>query len=123
MQLRKYLLLATSMAIVALAMTSNAFASSFSSVVVYGDSLSDNGNLAELFGTHFPNPPSYQDSFTNGPVAAAVLAGRLGLSTHQEQTAQRQQRFRSTRIEFQHVPVGLLSNAIFARSSQAFGEP
>jgi outer membrane lipase/esterase len=47
---------------------------------VFGDSLSDNGNLAEgLYGTNFPNPPSYHDSFTNGPVAAQLLATRLGL--------------------------------------------
>ena len=48
---------------------------------VFGDSLSDNGNLAEgLFQQNFPNPPSYHDSFTNGPVAAQILAGQLGLS-------------------------------------------
>ncbi|MEO8935689.1 MAG: SGNH/GDSL hydrolase family protein, partial [Burkholderiaceae bacterium] len=48
---------------------------------VFGDSLSDNGNLAEAFyRQNFPNPPSYHDSFTNGPVAAQVLASRLGLT-------------------------------------------
>ncbi len=47
---------------------------------VFGDSLSDNGNLAEAFyRVNFPNPPSYHDSFTNGPVAAQILASRLGL--------------------------------------------
>ncbi len=47
---------------------------------VFGDSLSDNGNLAEAFyKQNFPNPPSYHDSFTNGPVAAQLLANQLGV--------------------------------------------
>ena len=47
---------------------------------VFGDSLSDNGNLAEVFyRQNFPNPPSFHDSFTNGPVAAQVLATSLGV--------------------------------------------
>ncbi|MFC0385705.1 SGNH/GDSL hydrolase family protein [Muricoccus vinaceus] len=56
-------------------------ASPYTSVYVFGDSLSDNGNLAEVFyRQNLPHPPSYQNSFSNGPVAAQVLAGRLGLS-------------------------------------------
>ena len=52
----------------------------YSAEYVFGDSLSDNGNLAEgLYHTNFPNPPSYHDSFTNGPVAAQLLATQLGL--------------------------------------------
>lgn len=48
---------------------------------VFGDSLSDNGNLAEGAYQHsLPNPPSYHDSFTNGPVAAQILATQLGLT-------------------------------------------
>lgn len=49
---------------------------------VFGDSLSDNGNLAGILRAHtnFPNPPSYHDSFTNGPVAAQLLAGSIGLT-------------------------------------------
>ena len=48
---------------------------------MFGDSLSDNGNLAELLRTgNFPDPPSFDDSFTNGPVAVASLAQHLGLS-------------------------------------------
>jgi outer membrane lipase/esterase len=45
---------------------------------VFGDSLSDNGNLFEALGYTFPNPPSYHDSFTNGPVAVQLLAQSLG---------------------------------------------
>jgi phospholipase/lecithinase/hemolysin len=77
MQFRKYVLFATSMAIAPMAMTSNAFASSFSSVVVYGDSLSDNGNLFSLIG--YPPPPYYNGRFSNGPVAAEQLATALGV--------------------------------------------
>lgn len=50
-----------------------------SALYVFGDSLSDRGNLAELLGA-FPSPPSYHDSFTNGNVAVQVLAQRVGLS-------------------------------------------
>ncbi len=65
----------------AIAVVTGAHAGPYSAEYVFGDSLSDNGNLAEaLYRQNFPNPPSYHDSFTNGPVAAEVLAGRLGLS-------------------------------------------
>jgi cholinesterase len=77
MQLRKYVLFAVSMAIVTLALTASAFASSFSSLVVYGDSLSDNGNLYSLIG--YPPAPYYDGRFSNGPVAAEQLATDLGV--------------------------------------------
>ena len=48
---------------------------------VFGDSLSDNGNAAELEGAAYPDPPSYHNSYTNGPVAVADLAKSLGLPT------------------------------------------
>ena len=51
-----------------------------SAVYVFGDSLSDTGNLAEkVYKTNFLNPPSYHNSFTNGKVAAQVLAEAYGL--------------------------------------------
>ena len=65
---------------------SAAAAAGFSSEYVFGDSLSDRGNVAELFNVaglwsgNFPNPPSYHDSFTNGPVAVEGLAKSLGLN-------------------------------------------
>ena len=65
----------------ALTVSTAAHAGPYTNMYVFGDSLSDNGNLAEAFyRQNFPNPPSYHDSFTNGPVAAEVLAGRLGLT-------------------------------------------
>ena len=60
---------------------STARAANFSAEYVFGDSLSDNGNLAGLVGA-FPNPPSFDNSFTNGPVAVQLLAQSLGLSAN-----------------------------------------
>ncbi len=74
MQLRKRVVL---VALVAGVVSSSALASSFSSVVVYGDSLSDNGNLYSLIG--YPPPPYYDGRFSNGPVAAEQLATNLGV--------------------------------------------
>jgi phospholipase/lecithinase/hemolysin len=70
---------------------SAAYAADFSAEYVFGDSLSDRGNVAELenvinFAEHgfflgnFPDPPSNHDSFTNGPVAVQLLAQSLGLN-------------------------------------------
>ena len=50
-----------------------------SNAFVFGDSLSDTGTLAEALGHNAPNPPSFHDSFTNGPVAAELLAKHCGL--------------------------------------------
>jgi outer membrane lipase/esterase len=55
-------------------------AADFSAEYVFGDSLSDNGNLAAGLHTTFPNPPSFNNSFTNGPVAVQLLAESLGPS-------------------------------------------
>ena len=62
-----------------LAASGPAGAAPFSAEVVFGDSLSDNGNLADALSHSFPTPPFYNNSFTNGPVAVQVLAQRLGL--------------------------------------------
>jgi phospholipase/lecithinase/hemolysin len=61
---------------------SAASAADFSAEYVFGDSLSDNGNLAAALGTNFPNPPSFDNSFTNGKVAVQLLAESLGLSAN-----------------------------------------
>ncbi|MDT7934027.1 MAG: SGNH/GDSL hydrolase family protein [Sphingomonadaceae bacterium] len=59
--------------------TVQANAAAYSAVYVFGDSLSDNGNLAEvLFRSNLPNPPSFDNAFTNGPTAAAALTSYLG---------------------------------------------
>jgi len=74
---------------VMLAVSVPAVAAPYSNIFVFGDSLSDRGNLAEtgflqkLAGlpvTNYPDPPSNHDSFTNGPVAVQVLAQSYGLT-------------------------------------------
>ncbi|HEY0421164.1 MAG TPA: SGNH/GDSL hydrolase family protein, partial [Acetobacteraceae bacterium] len=61
----------------------------YDALYVFGDSLSDRGNLAETGALqlraglpirNYPNPPSFHDSFTNGDVAVQVLARSLGLN-------------------------------------------
>ena len=52
-------------------------ADSYSRLYIFGDSLSDTGNLASLIGA-FP-PPYYMNRVSNGPVAMDVLAQKLGL--------------------------------------------
>ena len=52
-------------------------ASSYSGVVVYGDSLSDNGNLFMLAG--YPGAPYYDGRRSDGPVAVEYLAQALGV--------------------------------------------
>ncbi len=50
-------------------------ASAYSNVYVFGDSLSDNGNLNALAPEQ-----TYGERFTNGPVAVEIVAGALGLT-------------------------------------------
>jgi phospholipase/lecithinase/hemolysin len=69
----------------ALLAASAARSADFSAEYVFGDSLSDNGNLAEIgpsIEVPFANPPSVNGSFTNGPVAVQLLAESLGLSAN-----------------------------------------
>jgi phospholipase/lecithinase/hemolysin len=51
----------------------------FTSVVVYGDSLSDNGNLFAASGGTIPGPPYFDGRRSNGPVAVEQLATTLGV--------------------------------------------
>lgn len=52
---------------------------SFSRLYVFGDSLSDTGNLGSVVGP-LP-PPFFMNRISNGPVAIETLAARLGLTT------------------------------------------
>jgi cholinesterase len=58
-------------------LSGTAWAGPFSSVIVYGDSLSDNGNLFALTG--FPPAPYFEGRRSNGPVAVENLASDLGV--------------------------------------------
>jgi phospholipase/lecithinase/hemolysin len=62
--------------LVFLSLSGVAQAGTFSSVVVYGDSLSDNGNLFAATGQ--PGVPYYQGRRSDGPVAVEQLAAVLG---------------------------------------------
>ncbi|MBB3694917.1 SGNH/GDSL hydrolase family protein [Sphingomonas sp. BK580] len=64
---------------VALIAAPTASAGEYSAMYVFGDSLSDRGNLAEAFGARWIDPPSFHYSFTDGPVAVSVLASKLDL--------------------------------------------
>lgn len=58
-----------------------AMAASFDGLYVFGDSLSDDGNLYKATGDSTPeNPPYYQGRFSNGPVWVEYLATDLGLT-------------------------------------------
>jgi phospholipase/lecithinase/hemolysin len=56
-------------------------AAPFSSLVVFGDSLSDNGNFFQATGGAFPQAANYANGrFSNGSVAVEYLAQGLGVS-------------------------------------------
>ena len=56
-----------------------ASAASYSSIYVFGDSLSDPGNIPFASGYKFPPAPYSGTRFSNGPVAVQYLAPLLGL--------------------------------------------
>jgi len=70
--------LTVSLAIFAL-FTSTSVSAAISEIVVFGDSLSDGGNLFNLTVGAYPPAPLYDQRFSNGPVAVEYLAGSLGL--------------------------------------------
>lgn len=75
-------------AAIAASWAATANAGVFDSLVVFGDSLSDNGNAGALTANYFPpsvNPPGvyyYPGRFSNGPVAAEYMATALGATLH-----------------------------------------
>ena len=78
MQSRKAAYFVVLVAATLLAMTSLASAGPFSSVFVYGDSLSDTGNIYAVTGGAIPlSPPYYNGRFSNGLLAPEYLAAAL----------------------------------------------
>lgn len=73
---RRFLLAATTA--VALASASFGASAGYTSITVFGDSLSDGGNDFLYTGGGFP-PAPYAQRFSNGPTAVEVLAVQLGL--------------------------------------------
>jgi phospholipase/lecithinase/hemolysin len=77
MRTHRFFALALILAILPLMLTSLANAGVYSDVVVYGDSLSDNGNLFAFDGGTYPPPPYWMGRMSNGPVAVEDLAHNL----------------------------------------------
>lgn len=72
--------------LVAASLSTTVGASSFTQLVVFGDSLSDAGNAFAMTGEpqiagypRFPPSPPYAGTFSNGPTAAQYLAARYGV--------------------------------------------
>ena len=64
--------------------TVGAHAASFSGMVVFGDSLSDSGNLFTFTGEAVPaSPPYFEGRFSNGPVWVEDLLDRLNAGPDQ----------------------------------------
>ncbi len=59
--------------------TTLASAGNFTDLVVFGDSLSDNGNYYAMYG--YPPPPYWEGRFSNGPVWVEQMANHLGLES------------------------------------------
>jgi phospholipase/lecithinase/hemolysin len=67
--------------------SATAAAEPFSDLVVFGDSLSDVGNVQQSIFTNIPGPYYWNGRFSNGPVYAESLATGLGLPTLVRSTA------------------------------------
>jgi phospholipase/lecithinase/hemolysin len=73
--------------LIALAASSVAIAAPFSDIVVFGDSLSDVGNVASASLGIFPGSAYYNNRFSNGPVWVETLSAGLGLGVMQRSTS------------------------------------
>ncbi len=81
-RLRMFTRLGTALVLVALA-TMAARAQSYDSIIVFGDSYNDVGNIFTIAGQHgivYPPAPYYNGRFSDGPIWIDDLAGSLGLT-------------------------------------------
>jgi len=53
----------------------------YSGIVIFGDSLSDPGNIPRFFGINYPPAPYFENQFSNGPIYAKSLDALFGIST------------------------------------------
>jgi len=84
---RRRFLLTAIVLICGLVAIRNAAAGPFSNLVVFGDSLSDVGNIAQAPFINEPGPYYWNGRFSNGPVYAETLATGLGLPALTRSTA------------------------------------
>jgi phospholipase/lecithinase/hemolysin len=68
-------------------MAVTAVADPFSSLVIFGDSLSDVGNITQATLGIYPGPYYYQGRFSNGPVYSEALSVGLGFGPIKPSTA------------------------------------
>ncbi|MHC4408214.1 MAG: SGNH/GDSL hydrolase family protein [Planctomycetota bacterium] len=59
---------------------------SFDEIIIFGASMSDNGNAYILTNGQYGGPPNFTGRFSNGPVWVERLAENLGLGTPTEQS-------------------------------------
>jgi outer membrane lipase/esterase len=52
----------------------------YSGIVIFGDSLSDPGNIPKFLGIDYPPAPYFENQFSNGPVYAKYLDSLFGIS-------------------------------------------
>jgi outer membrane lipase/esterase len=91
-----------------LAAASNASAQTYNRLVVFGDSLSDNGNLFALTGGTQPPAPYYQGRFSSGPTFVELLGFNLGkFATGSPVTGSIDYAFGGSRTDTQAVPPGM----------------
>ncbi len=62
-----------------LMLSSNGYAASISNLYMFGDSLSDNGNMFSLSQHTVPSVPYYEGHFSNGQIWIEYLTNKLGL--------------------------------------------
>src|SRR5215212_8441488 len=78
---------ATFALLILLGAAASALAASFTDLVIFGDSLSDIGNIAQAPLINTPGPYYWNGRFSNGPVYAETLATGLGLPALNRSTA------------------------------------
>jgi outer membrane lipase/esterase len=108
----------------AVSVTSVASAQTYNRLVVFGDSLSDNGNLfAFTGGTQPPAPIYFQGRFSTGPTFVELLGFNLGrFATGSPVTGSINYAFGGARTDSQSVPPGMrLQLASYVGAGGRFG--
>ncbi len=84
---RQRTLLAVATCCISWSVLTTAHAAPYTSLIIFGDSLSDVGNIASSSFDIYPGKYYYEDRFSNGPVWVESLAVSLGLPATKRSTA------------------------------------